>query len=417
MKYKKSSISWETFIPTHWEEIKGKYIFTNEKEIIGDDWMSQQRISLTYDGVVPRDNDDSNGLNPDSLSTYQVVKENDLLFKLIDLENKKTSRVGLSAYNGITSSAYIRVNVNNMHPKYYFYWFYSLWFRYIYNRLGNGVRSTLNSKDLLNLLVPVPPKEEQIKISETIDNSISKINQLITNQQQQIEKLKDYKKSIISFYFDKYVFDRQEHKDLISKTALPLNHLTNIIRGNSAFKKDELLSEGVFIGLQYGKTYKTEIVDSSYNHFVDSKFFKEDQTVFKDDVILISTSETVEDLGHTCFYNREEIGLLGGEQFVLKPIKDKINGKFLYYCTLEVSKYIKKYCTGLKVYRFNSTHLKNIYINLPGLDEQQKVVHLLDKKINEINSLLRLKQTKIIKLEEYKKSLIYEYVTGKKEVS
>ncbi len=92
-------------------------------------------------------------------------------------------------------------------------------------------------------------------------------------------------------------------------------------------------------------------------------------------------------------------------------------GKFLYYCAVEFSKYIKKYCTGLKVYRFNSTHLKNIYINLPSIHVQEKIVRLLDKKIIEINSLLDIKQNKIDKLNDYKKSLIYEYVTGKKEVS
>jgi type I restriction enzyme S subunit len=213
MRYKKSIISWENLIPSHWKEIKGKYLFTNEKEIIGEKWLHEQRISLTYDGVIPRDNEDSSGLNPESLATYQVVKENDLLFKLIDLENEKTSRVGLSSYNGITSSAYIRVNVNDMYPKYYFYWYYSLWFRFIYNRLGNGVRSTLNAKDLLDLFVPVPPKEEQIKLSEIIEKKTYKIDQLIKNQQQQIEKLKEYKQSLISEVVTKGLDKNVEFKD------------------------------------------------------------------------------------------------------------------------------------------------------------------------------------------------------------
>jgi type I restriction enzyme S subunit len=283
--------------------------------------------------------------------------------------------------------------------------------------LGNGVRSTLNAKDLLNLIVPVPPILEQKAISLTIDTKVDKIDQLITNQQQQIEKLKEYKQSLVSSMIDKYVTDRQENIDYLNDNYSPLNYLAKIVRGNTGFKKDELLDDGLYIGLQYGKTYKTETVDSTYNYYVDSKFYKEDQIVIKGDVILISTSETVEDLGHACYYDRGEIGLLGGEQFVLKPNVDSVNGKFLYYCTVEFSKYIRKYCTGLKVYRFNSNHLKNISINLPSFDEQERIINILDKKNYEINLLIEIKQKKIEKLEDYKKSLIYEYVTGKKEVS
>lgn len=258
---------------------------------------------------------------------------------------------------------------------------------------------------------------KQMKISKFLDKKVLLLDKILENQQQQIEKLKEYKQSLISFYIDKYIYDLQEHKGRINRDAIPLNYIANIIRGNTPFKKDELLDKGVYVGVQYGKTYKTEIIDENYNFFVDSKFFKEDQIVNNGDVIFISTSETIEDLGHASFYNRNELGLLGGEQFVFKPNKEKTNGKFLYYCAVEFSKYIKKYSTGLKVYRYNLTHLKNIHINLPSIDIQESIVKQLDKNILAINSILGIKQKKIDKLNEYKKSLIYEYVTGKKEVA
>lgn len=416
MKYKKSSIRWETLIPTHWDEIKGKHVFVSEKEIIGDDWINEQRISLTYGGVIPRDNDDVSGLNPSSLSTYQVVKENDLLFKLIDLENEKTSRVGLSEYNGITSSAYIRINVKDMHPKYYYYWYYSLWFRYIYNRLGNGVRSTLNAKDLLNLRVPVPPKNEQIKISETIDGSIIKIDRLIQIQERQIENLKEYKQSLVSNIFKNRVWDRIEEDTYREQKYKPIHQLCKIIRGNSPYTKDDLSESGDYVGLQYGKTYKVEIVDDNFDFYVSDKFMKKDQIVIHDDVILISTSETIEDLGHTCYYARNDEGLLGGEQFVLRPSANNIKGKYLYYASLVFTKKLKKYHTGLKVYRFNSNHINNIFLDIHSFSEQEKTIKYLDKKFNQINTLIRHTTDKIEKLNEYKKSLIYEYVTGKKGI-
>ncbi len=162
---------------------------------------------------------------------------------------------------------------------------------------------------------------KQMKISKFLDKKVLLLDKILENQQQQIEKLKEYKKSLISSYIEEYVFDLLEHNEIISKEASPISFISKIVRGNTPFKKDELLNDGEFIGLQYGKTYKTEIVDENFNYYVDSKFYKEDQVVNKDDVIFISTSETVEDLGHACFYSRNEKGLLGGSNLFSNQIK------------------------------------------------------------------------------------------------
>ena len=71
------------------------------------------------------------------------------------------------------------------------------------------------------------------------------------------------------------------------------------------------------MALQYGKTYKVDEINNSYNSYVNQEFFKDTQVAEFKDVVLISTSETLEDLGHSCFYTRHDLGLIGGEQFLL----------------------------------------------------------------------------------------------------
>ena len=139
-----------------------------------------------------------------------------------------------------------------------------------------------------------------------------------------------------------------------------IDWVSTIVRGNTGFKKDELLDAGDFVALQYGKTYKVDGINNTFNFYVNSEFFKNSQVVHRGDTILISTSETIEDLGHSCFYSREELGLIGGEQILLKPNSKLVFGKYVYYYSTVFCNELRKYATGLKVFRFNIDDLKNI---------------------------------------------------------
>lgn len=186
--------------------------------------------------------------------------------------------------------------------------------------------------------------------------------------------------------------------------------ITTIIRGNTSFKKDELLDNGEYVALQYGKTYKVDEVNNSFNFFVNSEFYKSSQIVQSGDTILISTSETIEDLGHSCFYNRDDLGLLGGEQILLKPNTKLVNEKYLYFFSNFFCGELKKYATGLKVFRFNIDDLKNIFIAIPSLKEQTQIVNYLDTKTQAIDKKINLLIQKANFYKEYRKSVINETV-------
>lgn len=196
-----------------------------------------------------------------------------------------------------------------------------------------------------------------------------------------------------------------------------LFNICDFIRGNSCFGKNDLLSEGKYVALQYGKTYKVESVNEQFNFYVNDEFYKSSQTVDYGDVIFVSTSETMEDLGHSVFYNRKDIGLVGGEQILLKPNKNVLDGKYLFYTSKVFGSELNKFATGIKVFRFDVYDLKTIYINLPPLNEQKIIAEYLDKATARIDSVLSIKRAQLQNLSLQKKSVIHEAVTGKSKLN
>ena len=199
---KDSGIPWVGEIPNEWSVNRAKYCFVNTKEIAGCRSDRYERLALTMNGVIKRSKDDSNGLQPEKFETYQILRPDELVFKLIDLQNVSTSRVGLSPYLGLVSPAYIILKSNKrVLPAFAEKYFLMLWKNQIFNALGDaGVRSNLNSKDLLELSIPLPPLDEQQEIADYLDNKCAEIEQIIADKKTQIETLDGYKKSLIYEY-------------------------------------------------------------------------------------------------------------------------------------------------------------------------------------------------------------------------
>ena len=153
IEMKDSGVQWLGNIPKEWGVGKVKHEFYATKTIVGDKVNDYERLALTLNGVIKRSKDAGDGLQPDKFDGYQILKEHELVFKLIDLANVSTSRVGLSPYTGIVSPAYIVLHYRkDMNPRYGEYYFLSMWMNEVFNHIGgDGVRSALNAKDLLNI--------------------------------------------------------------------------------------------------------------------------------------------------------------------------------------------------------------------------------------------------------------------------
>ncbi len=196
--YSQTNILWNSSMPSHWICDKAKRFFTNPK-VLNKGNTEKNILSLTLNGVIRNNADRPIGLSPADYSTYQIFEANELVFKLIDLENISTSRVGLVPERGIMSSAYIRLKPrNDVNIKYFYYQYFDWYKRNIFNGLGAGVRQTLSAKDLIEYSIVVPPREEQDQIVRFLDWKVSEINRLIAIKEREIERIVELKKTVVN---------------------------------------------------------------------------------------------------------------------------------------------------------------------------------------------------------------------------
>jgi type I restriction enzyme S subunit len=420
--YKDSGVEWLGKIPEHWESLSNKFVFNLKKDLVGRNSAEYTLLSLTLNGVIKRDMINPQGKFPAEFNTYQEVKTGDFIFCLFDVE--ETPRcVGLSDYDGMITGAYTVMQPKYGFDKGFLYYFYlNLDADKRLKSLYTGLRNTITKDNFFSFKTFVPPLQEQTAISNFLDKKTALIDQAVGIKEKQTELLKERRQILIHTAvtkgLDKNVKLKDSGVEWIGEIpedweVKKLFGLCRFVRGNSTFSKDELLNIGQYVALQYGKTYKVNEVDENYNFYVNDEFYKDTQIVNYGDTIFISTSETIEDLGHSAFYNRNDLGLLGGEQLILKPDNQKINGHYLYFSSKLFSKELRKYATGIKVFRFNINDLKTIYIAVPSLAEQKEISEFIENTSQKIATAISLKEKEIEKLKEYKASLINSAVTGK----
>jgi type I restriction enzyme, S subunit len=426
-KYKNSNITWLGEIPEHWETIRLQHLFKEQdgRSVSGNEDL----LSVShYTGVTKRKERFNSGeliTNAESLVGYKIVNPNDLVMNIMLAWN---GSLGVSKYYGITSPAYAVFRPININEKYFDHILRTKNAQQEFKKHSTGIidsRLRLYPDKFIKIKCILPPNEEQTAIARFLDYKLAKINRFIRKKKELIKLLNEQKAAIINQAVTKGLNPHAPMKDSgvewlgeIPKhwKIVKLAGVCDFIRGNSSFKKDELLSNGKYVALQYGKTYKVDEVDKEYQFYVNEEFYKNSQIVNCGDVIIISTSETIEDLGHSVFYNRLDLGLLGGEQVLLVPKNDVVNGKYLWFSSKVFAKELKKYATGVKVYRFNISDLKTIYTPIPSIEEQQDIVSYIEKETAILNTTISTIEKEIALVEEYKTALIAEAVTGKIDV-
>jgi type I restriction enzyme S subunit len=197
--YKDSGVEWLGRIPADWGVLPTKRLFARKKDL-NTGMICEDRLALTMAGVVSRDLDDLEGLQASEFETYQIFESDDLAFKLIDLQNIKTSRVGIVPRRGIMSPAYIRLqpNAHGVLPRFGYWFFTNLYFQRVFNELGGGVRQTIGPEELLALSFAQPSIGEQGAIAGFLDCETAKIDALVAEQERLIALLKEKRQAVIS---------------------------------------------------------------------------------------------------------------------------------------------------------------------------------------------------------------------------
>ena len=420
---KNSGIEWIGDIPKTWDIVPHKVVMHKQKDIC-EHYNGEDIISLTMGGVVVRDLT-AGGKMPTTFDGYQYVEEEDLLLCLFDID--VTPRcVGVVKNNGITSPAYSRFKVHNgFYNCYYDYLLRAIDNDKVFVHLSKNLRSSLTETDFGAIKTVAPPYEEQKKIADFLDEKCAEIDTVIEKTKATIEEYKKLKQSVITQAVTKGIRPNRPMKDSgiewIGKIPADwdVSRLKNVAidfsKGNGITKEDIVLN-GDTPCVRYGEIY------TKYNQSFFECKTRTNKAIINTpkyfsygDILFTCTGELVEEIGKSIVYLGEGECLAGGDIVVLRHSQ---HPSFLNYAVNSTYAQSQKSCdkTKLKVVHISASDIANIIIVLPSVDEQEEIADYLDKKCIEIDELIAKKTSLLAELESYKKSLIYEYVTGKKEV-
>lgn len=427
-KFKDSGIEWIGKIPTTWNvtRISAEFKVRNQK-VNDKDYMPLSVTKLT-DGIVPQLEQVAKS---DAHEDRKLVLKGDFV---INSRSDRKMSCGVSIYDGSVSLINIVLEpIGEISSEFTHYLFKNYYFAEEFYRWGHGIVAdlwTTNSSDLKRIYIPVPSKNEQIKIVTTLNEKISKIDLLISNQEKQIEKLKEYKQALITKVVTNGLSDNPEMKssgvEWIGKipcgwNIYPIKYLFSFSKGLSITKED-LRENGVKV-ISYGQLHSKKNlsvkVDNSLYRFVSKKYLESNPEclVNVNDMIMADTSE---DLEGTCDFVRidKEEKIFAGYHSIIFQNKQKINTEYLaYQFTTDIWRnQFRSKVNGVKLFSLTQKILNQGLVIFPDECNQKAIVDYINKKCGKIYQLIEIKQQKIEKLNEYKKSIIYEYVTGKKEV-
>ena len=421
-----SGIKWIGEIPENWRiESIGRH-FENRNEKVSD--YDYAPLSVTKSGVVPQLDEVAKS---NAHEDRKLVRRGDFV---INSRSDRKQSCGLSSYDGSVSLInLVLVPHGEIDSLYSSYLFNNYGFAEEFYRWGTGIVADLWSTkwDLMRRInVPVPPIAEQKKIADFLDGKCAEIDELVQTEEKMIEELKAYKQSVITEAVTKGLDPSAPMKDSgiewIGKIPecweiMTLKSLFDFGKGLPITKEDLRVSGEKVIS--YGQIHakfniSTRIVNDMYR-FVDSVYVDShsNSIVKVGDFIFADTSEDLSGVGDFVYINDNDVIFAGYHSIILKSRMTTSN-KYLAYLFLSDCwrSQLRSRVSGIKVFSISKNILSRVTVLFPSASEQQKIADYLDDKCAKIDEMIAIRNEQIDQLKEYKKSLIYEYVTGKKEV-
>ena len=430
-KMKDSKEQWLGDIPSTWNTRLLKYMFAIKKNIAGE--TGHQVLSVTQRGIVPK-NMSERGQFALDYSKYQLVESGDFVMNHMDL---LTGWVDVSKYDGVTSPDYrvfVNTNPDMFHSGYYKYIFQHCYNNRVFYGLGQGVagfgRWRLPADMFMNFVLPVPPIAEQERIAEFLDGQCAQIDTLVQETKKNIEDYKLWKASIIEETITRGINPNAKTKkcDLEWIPEIPHSWKTDRLKDLFVFgkglpiTKENLVEQGVSV-ISYGQIHAkynngTSITEPLLRYVSDTYVETNPESlVHKGDILVADTSEDVTGCGNCAYVDKEMLLFAGYHTIILRSIIGHDN-KYLAYLfkTDAWRSQIRTRVSGVKLFSVSKKILNLATVILPPEEERADIVRFLDEKCDAIDSLIDSKQALLVDLESYKRSLIYEVVTGKRKV-
>ena len=410
---KDSGVEWIGEIPVSWQILTIGSVFKVRNEKVND--TDYPPLSVAKGGVVPQM---ENVAKSDANDNRKMVLSNDFV---INSRSDRKQSCGVSPMDGSVSlinTVLYPANGAPVIPAYLNYLLKNYGFAEEFYRWGHGIVAdlwTTRWQEMKSILLPIPSMGEQQQILEAISEKTDKVDTLIANVKAQIEKLKAYRQSVITEVVIKGLDPTVPMKDSgvewigeipAAWDTVRVKQLLRERKERSAEGKEEPLSMSQKVGLVPTKTL--DAIPNPASSYVGAKLAFVNDLVFNKlkahlGVFSVSKYDGLVSPDYAVYYSTGVVDLKYLEYLFKTP-----------QCISEFSKRSTGIAAGLP--RLYTDGLFAIECPLPPKDEQQAIVAYLDEKWTQIDRLIAIKQAKIEKLEQYKRSLIYEDVTGKREV-
>ena len=427
-KMKDSGIEWIGEIPEGWEikyfvqlfsQVKNKNIGLREKNL----------LSLSYGKIKQKSIETVGGLLPDNFEGYNIIDRNDIVLRLTDLQNDQHSlRVGLSPERGIITSAYCSIRVRGAEsPNYLYYYLHTFDIAKGFYGMGSGVRQGLNWDGLKYIKILLPPQHEQNRISVFLNQKTLEIDSMLSKTISSIEEYKKLKQAVITQAVTKGVRGEREMKDSGVAWIGEIPKEWDIIKcsriikttQNGLSRRDLEKSEGQIILKLKNITSDGKIDYSFLNRITLSQNELNTYALTTGDFLFVRVNGSKSLVGKCAIFEAISEIVAYNDHIIRVKLSNQCYNRFflwyLYSCCgkAEIDLHTS---TAAGQYTISGDGLRDITLVFPPIDEQKEIADYLDAKCAEIDGLIAKKEQLVKELENYKKSLIFEYVTGKKEL-
>lgn len=419
---KDSGVEWIGEIPCSWELRRLKDFFDFEKGKNAAIYTQEYIAENVGDYPVYSGQTENNGIMG-KINQYDYDVDACLFTTTVGAK-VMTSKI-LKGKFSLSQNCLIMKQKKECSINFYYYALMPL-FEYTKSLIPSYMQPSLRIEDLKKFAFYAPDLQEQQKIAAFLDDKCGAIDDIITKTEQSIEEYKKLKQSVITKAVTKGIRPNRPMQDSNIEWIgeIPTDweikrfrYIADKFLKGSGITKDDVKEDGNIKCVRYGEIY------SKYNYTFNDclsctnvEEISAPQYFSYGDLLFAGTGELIEEIGKSIVYLGNDKCLAGGDIIV---VKHRHNPAFLnYMLNSDVAIYQKsRNKIKLKVVHISAAEIKNIIVPLPPIDEQKEIADYLDEKCAEIDTLIEKKQQFLAEMANYKKSLIYEYVTGKKEVA
>jgi len=409
---KETGVEWIGSIPDDWEVRKLRFLVSlrsdKKKYFSGQRYIGLENIESYTGRLIDKETEIDEGL----MDTFE---EGNLLFSKL---RPYLAKAFIAENKGFCTSELLIFEQYKIHPKLLFYIVLSDGFLGSVNSATYGTKMPrANWEYIRNIHLPFSSIEEQKAIADFLDNKVGKIDNAIGLLEQKIVKIEKYKKSLITEVVTKGI-NNNNSKWKVER----LKYYFTTCKGLS-ITRENLESDGIPV-ISYGQIHSKYGVrvnpQTDDLPFVNESYLKLKSSLLNHgDFIFADTSEDIVGSGNFST-NFGDGKFFAGYHTIIVRLIDKLNNDFRYFMYLFDSEWFRKKIqsrvSGVKVFSITQLILKDTEIIIPTMAEQREIADFLEGNIPKIDRAIEASKVEICKLKEIRKSLIFEYVTGKKRV-